>query len=79
MTPEQIAKCPVNSSIPADVAVYLESVNKVVAGNKDVDWSSLGKADLKKFCGTKEIELTGDETKDDLIVLLENFSDAEVK
>ena len=52
----------------AETKEYLKSIE-----SGDVDYSSMKKAELIEEA--KDMELTGEETKDDLIVLLENKSD----
>ena len=45
----------------------------------DVSYSDRTKEQLKKLCGEQGLDYTSKSTKDDLVVLLENKYDAEVK
>ena len=55
----------------SETLYYLEQSKQ----ETDVDYSSMLKKDLITAAEKNEITLTGKETKDDLIVLLENKSD----
>jgi len=45
----------------------------------DISYSDRSKEELKKMCTSEGLKFTSKSTKDDLVVLLENKSDEEVK
>ena len=61
------------------VKAMLKSHPELADQDGDVSYSDRSKEELKKMCTSEGLKFTSKSTKDDLVVLLENKSDAEVK